>query len=84
FDTQVGLALSGHGFQVSSHGALQLCLEIDIEKDPTRSDWLARPLSPQQLCYAATDVLYLMQLANHIKYQLKQKGLYEYVLEDCS
>ncbi|KMV08516.1 Ribonuclease D, processes tRNA [Acinetobacter baumannii] len=74
----------GHGLQVSYQGALKLCLEIDIEKDQTRSDWLARPLSPQQLCYAANDVLYLMQLANHIKDQLKQKGLYEYVLEDCS
>ena len=63
----------GHGLQVSYQGALKLCLEIDIEKDQTRSDWLARPLSPQQLCYA-NDVLYLMQLANHIKDQLKQKG----------
>ncbi|HCW5654223.1 TPA: HRDC domain-containing protein, partial [Acinetobacter baumannii] len=84
FDTQVGLSFLGHGLQVSYQGALKLCLEIDIEKDQTRSDWLARPLSPQQLCYAANDVLYLMQLANHIKDQLKQKGLYEYVLEDCS
>ena len=69
---------------MSYQGALKLCLDIDIEKDQTRSDWLARPLSPQQLCYAANDVLYLMKLAHHIQEQLKQKGLYNYVLEDCS
>jgi len=84
FDTQVGLSFLGHGLQVSYQGALKLCLGIDIEKDQTRSDWLARPLSPQQLCYAANDVLYLMKLAHHIQEQLKQKGLYDYVLEDCS
>ncbi|WP_212511433.1 ribonuclease D [Acinetobacter seifertii] len=84
FDTQVGLSFLGHGLQVSYQGALKLCLDIDIEKDQTRSDWLARPLSPQQLCYAANDVLYLMQLATHIQEQLKQKGLYDYVVEDCS
>lgn len=84
FDTQVGLSFLGHGLQVSYQGALKLCLDIDIEKDQTRSDWLARPLSPQQLCYAANDVLYLMKLASHIQEQLKQKGLYNYVLEDCS
>ncbi|ARD29050.1 ribonuclease D [Acinetobacter lactucae] len=84
FDTQVGLSFLGHGLQVSYQGALKLCLDIDIEKDQTRSDWLARPLSPQQLCYAANDVLYLMKLASHIQEQLKQKGLYDYVLEDCS
>ncbi|MFH3899396.1 ribonuclease D [Acinetobacter pittii] len=84
FDTQVGLSFLGHGLQVSYQGALKLCLDIDIEKDQTRSDWLARPLSPQQLCYAANDVLYLMKLAHHIQEQLKQKGLYYYVLEDCS
>ena len=84
FDTQVGLSFLGHGLQVSYQGALKLCFDIDIEKDQTRSDWLARPLSPQQLCYAANDVLYLMKLAHHIQEQLKQKGLYNYVLEDCS
>ncbi|WP_329759260.1 ribonuclease D [Acinetobacter pittii] len=84
FDTQVGLSFLGHGLQVSYQGALKLYLDIDIEKDQTRSDWLARPLSPQQLCYAANDVLYLMKLAHHIQEQLKQKGLYNYVLEDCS
>lgn len=77
------MAFLGHGLQVSYQNALKTCLNIDIEKDQTRSDWLARPLSQEQLCYAANDVLYLTQLADSLKKELKQKGLYAYVLEDC-
>lgn len=83
FDTQVALAFLGHGLQVSYQNALKTCLNIDIEKDQTRSDWLARPLTQEQMCYAANDVIYLSKLADALKTDLKAKGLYQYVLEDC-
>ena len=83
FDTQVAMAFLGHGLQVSYQNALKTCLNIDIEKDQTRSDWLARPLTQEQMSYAANDVLYLTKLADALKNDLKVKGLYQYVLEDC-
>lgn len=83
FDTQVALAFLGHGLQVSYQNALKTCLNIEIEKDQTRSDWLARPLTQEQMCYAANDVIYLSKLADALKTDLKAKGLYQYVLEDC-
>lgn len=83
FDTQVAMAFLGHGLQVSYQNALKTCLNIDIEKDQTRSDWLARPLSQEQMSYAANDVIYLSKLADTLKTDLKAKGLYQYVLEDC-
>lgn len=83
FDTQVAMAFLGHGLQVSYQNALKTRLNIDIEKDQTRSDWLARPLTQQQMSYAANDVLYLTKLADVLKNDLKLKGLYQYVLEDC-
>ena len=83
FDTQVGMSFLGHGLQVSYQNALKEILKVDIDKDQTRSDWLARPLSDEQMQYAANDVLYIMQLANALKAQLQQKGLYQYALEDC-
>ena len=49
FDTQVGMSFLGHGLQVSYQNALKQMLDVDIDKDQTRSDWLARPLSPEQL-----------------------------------
>lgn len=83
FDTQVALSFLGHGLQVSYQNALKLILDIDIDKDQTRSDWLARPLTSEQMNYAANDVLYIMNLAEKVKAQLKQKNLYQQVLEDC-
>ena len=83
FDTQVALSFLGHGLQVSYQNALKMVLDIDIDKDQTRSDWLARPLSDEQKNYAANDVLYIMQLATSLKTDLEQKQLYLPVLEDC-
>lgn len=83
FDTQVGLSFLGHGLQVSYQNTLKQILDIDIDKDQTRSDWLARPLSPEQLSYAANDVLYLMDLSKTIQHQLAQKNVLDFALEDC-
>ena len=83
FDTQVGLSFLGHGLQVSYQNALKQMLDVDIDKDQTRSDWLARPLTTKQLDYAANDVLYLMNLSHKIQYQLSDKYLLDFALEDC-
>lgn len=83
FDTQVALSFLGHGLQVSYQNALKEILNIEIDKDQTRSDWLARPLTEEQKAYAANDVLYIMNLADELKNELKKKGHYQYVLEDC-
>lgn len=83
FDTQVAMSFLGHGLQVSYQNALKNILNIDIDKDQTRSDWLARPLTVEQKNYAANDVIYIVQLADQIKKELKRKNLYDAVLEDC-
>jgi len=83
FDTQIGMSFLGHGLQVSYQNALKHMLDVDIDKDQTRSDWLARPLSSEQLTYAANDVLYLMNLSNKIQQELSDKHLLDFALEDC-
>ncbi|MCF9033996.1 ribonuclease D [Acinetobacter nectaris] len=83
FDTQLAMSFLGYGLQVSYQNALQLYLNIEIEKDHTRSDWTARPLSREQLCYAANDVKFLPTLAERIKQDLQDKQLLAYVEEDC-
>ncbi|WP_308912576.1 ribonuclease D [Acinetobacter schindleri] len=83
FDTQVGMAFLGHGLQVSYQNALKQMLDVEIEKDQTRSNWLARPLSHEQLLYAANDVHYLVHLGDQIKQELKQKHLLDLALDDC-
>ncbi|MGN0935937.1 ribonuclease D [Acinetobacter amyesii] len=83
FDTQVGMSFLGHGLQVSYQNALKTMLDVDIDKDQTRSDWLARPLSAEQMSYAANDVHYLMNLSQTIQNELAAKSLLNCVLEDC-
>ncbi|WP_180056133.1 HRDC domain-containing protein [Acinetobacter sp. YH12142] len=83
FDTQVGMSFLGYGLQVSYQNALKTMLDVDIDKDQTRSDWLARPLSAEQMNYAANDVHYLMNLSQTIQNELAAKSLLNCVLEDC-
>lgn len=84
FDTQVAMSFLGHGLQVSYQKALKMVLDVDIDKDQTRSDWLARPLSSEQLQYAANDVRYLVNLSGQLRTELEHKSLYNAVLEDCT
>ncbi len=83
FDTQVGLSFLGFGLQVGYQQALQLMLGIHVDKGETRSDWLARPLRPEQLKYAANDVIHLCALSEQIQMDLTDRGLLEAVIEDC-
>ncbi len=83
FDTQVGLSFLGFGLQLGYQQALQVILGIHVDKGETRSDWLARPLRPEQLQYAANDVIHLSALAEQIQADLNDRGLLEAALEDC-
>ena len=50
------------GFSVSYQKLVEHYLSLRINKDQTRSNWLARPLSMQQMDYAAQDVVYLYEV----------------------
>ena len=82
-DTQMAMAFLGYGRQLSYQAALEKILAIHVEKDQTRSEWLARPLSVQQERYAAIDVYYLRELAQRLIAELKEKKLYAFLQEDC-
>ena len=59
------------------HGLSELCREIlsvDLSKQQQSSDWGAPELSPEQLKYAASDVLYLHQLQAALNERLKREG----------
>ena len=83
FDTQIAMSFLGYGRQIGYQAALEQVLNIQVDKDQTRSDWLARPLSDDQIRYAVSDVYYLQDLAQKLITELKQKNLYEFVIEDC-
>lgn len=59
------------------HGLKDLCREllgIDLSKVQQSSDWGADTLTPQQLDYAASDVLYLHQLKARLDEMLQREG----------
>lgn len=82
FDTQIALFFLDYGQNMGYQASLEECLGIHIFKHEARSNWLARPLTQQQLSYASNDVFYLPELAEHLTEQLKHYGLYDYVLQD--
>lgn len=53
---------------------LQDMLQIDISKHQQQSDWGADTLTPAQLDYAASDVLYLHQLRDKLDALLAREG----------
>ena len=59
------------------HGLKDLCNEllgIDISKQQQSSDWGAETLSPAQLAYAASDVLYLHAIEAKLSAMLVREG----------
>ena len=64
YDTQIASAALGVGFSVGYQALVEHYLDISLAKDQTRSDWLARPLTTNQLDYAALDVIHLLQVYN--------------------
>jgi len=59
------------------HGLKDLCREIlgvELSKQQQSSDWGAAELSPEQLAYAASDVLYLHDLRAKLDVMLAREG----------
>ena len=83
FDTQVANAFLNQGFGLSYQNMIAEQLEIDVPKGETRSNWLQRPLSVQQLDYAALDVAYLPEIYSRQKKQLAEINRLAWVEEDC-
>ena len=59
------------------HGLKDLCrdlLGVELSKQQQSSDWGADVLSPEQLSYAASDVLYLHQLRERLDTLVTREG----------
>ncbi len=59
------------------HGLKDLCTEligVDLSKQQQQSDWGAAELTPEQLEYAASDVLYLHRLKQSLDERLAREG----------
>jgi len=62
FDTRLAAGFAGLSATLSLQALLQEVLGVTIAKGETRSNWLRRPLSENQIRYAAEDVVHLLPL----------------------
>jgi ribonuclease D len=84
FDTQVAASMLEHGLSVSYQNMVKHYFGVELPKAETRSDWLQRPLTPEQREYAALDVAYLHQIWDLQCLQLEQLGRSGWMREECT
>lgn len=71
FDTQLGAAFLGKDMQIGHTALVKERLDIELPRSQARTDWSRRPLSQEQIDYAADDVAYLGQLHQQVYTELE-------------
>ena len=83
FDTQIAAGMCSFPYPVSL-GKLTLEMTgVRLGKGLTFSHWDQRPLSKQQLRYAADDVRYLPRIHAELKSRLEAAGYLSWVRQEC-
>jgi ribonuclease D len=83
FDTQIAAGCIGLKPQIGYAELVKTLLDVTVPKGQTRTDWSKRPLTREQLEYAADDVLYLGDIAGRLETRLRELGRERWVREDC-
>jgi ribonuclease D len=82
FDTQIAALLLGYPDQVGYGNLVKEVLGISLDKLHTRADWSRRPLSVDQMRYAADDVVYLVQIYQQMIGKLGALNRLDWLTED--
>ncbi len=82
YDTQLASGFLGYSTP-SLVSLLMAELRVTAAKGDRLTDWLRRPLSADQLAYAAADVDYLLALQDQLDQQIAELGRSEWVAEAC-
>jgi len=84
FDTQVAAGLLGLPGQIGYGDLLSKRLGVILPKGLARTDWSRRPLSEEQLHYAADDVRYLGPLYQQLRDELQRRERLDWLEEEAS
>ena len=82
FDTQIAAGITNIGYCMGYARLVETLLEIQLDKQETRSNWLARPLTQRQLEYAKLDVLYLHKLQSLLSRLLDDQQRHDWFDEE--
>jgi ribonuclease D len=84
FDVQIGVAYLTGKPQVGYSQAVNEILGVALDKGESQSNWLARPLTPEQELYAINDVRYLLILHQAVVQALNARQILDYANEDST
>jgi ribonuclease D len=70
YDTQAAAEALGIGKSVSYFDIVKQICNISLNKEMQKCDWMRRPLSEEQIEYAAFDVQFLFEIHDYLEHQL--------------
>ncbi|HJT19567.1 MAG TPA: ribonuclease D [Nitrospira sp.] len=82
FDTQIAAAMLGFGAQAAYANLVQRIQGTKLAKAHTFTNWSGRPLSPDQIAYAAEDVQFLLPIHEYLQKRLHAMGRIDWVREE--
>ncbi len=82
FDTQIAAQACGLGECVSYENLVRAYCGVDLDKSCRLTNWQLRPLSAEQLEYAAGDVTHLIKCYNEIASYLKENKRESWIAEE--
>jgi ribonuclease D len=83
FDTQLAAGFVGASAQTGYGNLLGTMLGRRVGKTASYTRWDARPLTAEQLSYAAEDVAHLLELADEVQRRLTETGRLGWAREEC-
>lgn len=85
-DTQLAAAFCNLPYPCGYQTLVKKLLDVDVSKESTRSDWLKRPLTDEQIMYASSDVYYLPKLYKVLYEKIKQDSpkKLQWLKEECN
>jgi ribonuclease D len=83
FDTQVAAGFLGLGAQEGYESLVRKVLGVRLKGSEGFTRWDRRPLTPQQLEYAADDARLLLALGERLEERLRERGRLEWAREEC-
>jgi ribonuclease D len=82
FDTQVAAGFTGLSTP-SLATVYEKLLGVKVGKGDRLTDWLRRPLTDDQLVYAANDVVHLLEVRDLLVADLEGRGRLQWALDEC-
>lgn len=73
-DVQIMAGFAGYGYPLAYHGLVHAVTKVHLHKGATFTYWDKRPLTKDQLEYAADDVRYLLPVAERLEQKLSALG----------